>query len=224
MSRPIYPRQATTNPPTTTIRAIGFLTCLLACQTIPGRAVAGVILVLRESGGNVVATATGSINLTALRAVSPVDITPFISPTEGEIFVGPAATNEEFEAITPPQEFGPGGLTRATSVTGQSFGIAGSGGALDLPTGYTSEAPLSGTATWSGQTFASLGITPGTYTFTWGSGTSADFFTINAAVVPEPPSIVLAAIGSVVIFAGARFRQARNRRSEGPVGPHRAAE
>ena len=67
-----------------------------------------------------------------------------------------------------------------------------------VPTGYVSGASLgTSTDTWSGATFASLGVAPGTYTWTWGTGADADSFTlqIGAAAVPEPASLTLTALG-----------------------------
>jgi hypothetical protein len=47
-----------------------------------------------------------------------------------------------------------------------------------LPSGYTSGDPISSTQTFSGQTFTSLGLTPGTYDYTWGSGINEDSFEV----------------------------------------------
>jgi hypothetical protein len=71
--------------------------------------------------------------------------------------------------------------------------------------------PLSDTSTYDNATFASLGATPGTYTWTWGSGAHADSFTlqIGAAAVPEPSTWAMMLLG----FAGLGFaghRKARN--------------
>ena len=46
---------------------------------------------------------------------------------------------------------------------------------------------LSSTATWDDTTFSKLGVTPGTYQWTLGSGEDEIFFTLNiGGVVPEP--------------------------------------
>ena len=46
---------------------------------------------------------------------------------------------------------------------------------LIVPRGYVSGTFLSNSATWSGKTFATLGVTPGTYVWTWGTGANQNF-------------------------------------------------
>ena len=67
-----------------------------------------------------------------------------------------------------------------------------------MPSGYVSGANLSETAAYNGATFASLHLTPGTYTWSWGTGANADSFTLQIgplAVVPEPASLALLVMG-----------------------------
>ena len=45
---------------------------------------------------------------------------------------------------------------------------------------------LSNSATYSGKTFATLGVTPGTYVWTWGNGANQNF-TLQIPVPPPPP-------------------------------------
>ncbi len=60
-----------------------------------------------------------------------------------------------------------------------------------------------------GATFSSLGLTPGTYIWTWGSGADADSFTMNIGVssVPEPASLMMLGTGSLAILGFARRRR-----------------
>jgi len=72
---------------------------------------------------------------------------------------------------------------------------------LYLPNGYVSDTSVSNLTTFSGATFASLGVTPGTYVWTWGSGATTDSFTLQFGSaptgVPEPASLALLSAGVV---------------------------
>ena len=58
------------------------------------------------------------------------------------------------------------------------------------------------TATWDGSTIASLGLIPGVYTWTWGSGATADSFTMTiSASVPEPGTWLLLGCESLGLTA-----------------------
>lgn len=69
-----------------------------------------------------------------------------------------------------------------------------------VPLGYVSGSPLLDTATYAGQTLGSLGVTPGTYVWTWGTGADADSFTLIATVA-EPSTWAMMLLG----FAGLGF-------------------
>jgi hypothetical protein len=76
--------------------------------------------------------------------------------------------------------------------------------------GYLSGNPLLDTSTYDNATFASLGVMPGTYEWTWGTGANQNF-TLQigpAAAVPEPSSLLLLALplGFVMLLA-ARHRR-----------------
>lgn len=64
-----------------------------------------------------------------------------------------------------------------------------------------SESPLSSSSTFDGETFASLGLTPGTYVYTWGGGADADSLTVKIGAIPEPGTWVMMMLG----FAGLGF-------------------
>jgi hypothetical protein len=82
-------------------------------------------------------------------------------------------------------------------------------GVLGVPLGYSSGNSLSDTSIYVNQTFASLGVTPGTYAWTWGPGPFRNFtlqIGLAAAAVPEPSSILLLALPLGMLLA-ARHRR-----------------
>jgi MYXO-CTERM domain-containing protein len=86
-----------------------------------------------------------------------------------------------------------------------------------VPAGYVSGGLLSGTATFAGQTLASLGATLGTYTWTWGSGATADSMTLKVGTVtavPEPSAYALALAGLGVLGFWGRRQKAQKRTAE----------
>jgi PEP-CTERM motif-containing protein len=68
---------------------------------------------------------------------------------------------------------------------------------------------LSDTAAYDGETLASLGLTPGSYVYRFGSGATADTFTVDARVIPEPSTWVMLLVGfGGLAFAGWRSGRA----------------
>jgi hypothetical protein len=55
-----------------------------------------------------------------------------------------------------------------------------------VPQGYMSGAALSDSMTFNNATFASLGVTPGTYVWTWGTGLANQNFTLQIGSVGGP--------------------------------------
>jgi hypothetical protein len=151
---------------------------------------AAFVMTLTQSGSSVVATGSGTINTTALTVNGTVFNYAYVIPSQAQASLGPngntfSATETILAGITGPGNFGTAGQVYATSGSGNGIAIDGHDGFLLVPSGYVSGATLSDTATFAGATISSLGITPGTYTWNWGSGASADSFTMTSAV-PEP--------------------------------------
>ena len=107
-----------------------------------------------------------------------------------------------------PSSIGTGIQVSPNSGSGSLVGIEGSNLRLDLPTGYVSGTVLTGTSTYTGKTFATLGFTPGTYTYTWGTGPTSDSLTITS--VPEPSTWALLGVGAGVL--GVILRRSRRSR------------
>jgi hypothetical protein len=126
---------------------------------------------------DVVATGSGTIDLTDL-SVNAVDVFEgaFIEPNVPAILTGPLNTFDFLYngTFSGPLDFGGGGRTDASSGSGDSTGIDMFSGLLFVPFEYVSGAALSGASTWDNATLASLGATPGTYKWTWGTGGWSD--------------------------------------------------
>jgi hypothetical protein len=180
-------------------RRVALAGLLALALAIPARA--GVIYTLSQVGPDVVGTGSGSFNITALTfSQITLSFDADMNPILGRLLTGNTLAN--YRSISGPANFGSGVGSFAPSTSGDFFGVQGSEGILNVPQGYTSGSPLSATNTWSGQTFASLGATPGTYTWTWGNEVNGnfDFFTLQigpaATVVPAPPTLLLGLVGA----------------------------
>jgi hypothetical protein len=177
---------------------------------------AGVIVDITQVGPNVVATGSGTLDVTDLTNQN-IGLEfyngPNLTPSTGALRMGIGHQFfDEYADISGPSSFGPGTVNVLGTGTGNWFGVRGASGLLFVPLNYVSGSPLSSTDTYANQTFSSLGLTPGTYTWTWGTGADADFFTIN--VVREPSTLTLAVIGAVAIIASGCARHSRHQRRQ----------
>ena len=157
-------------------------------------AYAGYTVTLQQVGPNVVATGTGVINLTGLTLSGSFSRDPQIDPCfcqdEGSasIYTGPTSSSvNRYFGARGPRSFGSGPFTSASSGSGDMVGITTTifGDILWVPTGYVSGTALSDMAIYSGKTLATLGVTPGTYVWTWGAGANQNFtLKILSAMLP----------------------------------------
>lgn len=149
---------------------------------------------LYESGGDVIATGSGTLIPDDLTDAGSVYQPLFVDPGSGIILSGPTDSTQldVFSGITGPTSFGSVGPTSASSSSGDPVGLAGSHSELAVPAGYVSGSRLSSRATWNGATLASLGAESGTHTWTWGDGEGADSFTLIVGTAPPtlPPVTV----------------------------------
>jgi len=150
---------------------------------------------LEQMGSNVVATGSGAINLTGLSFLaSGTQGGAILQPPIGAIVTGTtdSANVTFFSGFSGPTSFGSGNGDIASSGSGDRVGIVGLFGQLSVPDGYVSGAALLSSATWNNATFASLGVTPGTYVWSWGTGLPNQNFTliIGGAGVPDTGSTV----------------------------------
>ena len=170
-----------------------------------GRAGASTAVIdFTQVGGNVVATASGEADLTGLTKVaSSVGGIPGVGPFGVLIGTPPEGLIDVYSGVTGPSSFASDGAD-ASSGSGGSFGVNSHFEWLLVPEGYTSGTSLNSSSTFGGYTFASLGLTPGSYVYSWDDSST---LTINIGV-PEPSTWAMMLLG----FAGlgfARYRKAK---------------
>jgi hypothetical protein len=199
---------------TTYLASIGFLA--LAALSAPS-ARAAYLVTFEEVGSDVVEVGGGTIDLTDLEVFDfRQAVFTGIQPNGAFFGSGTGEVSLVGGDITGPGSYGPGGSTSPSSSDGDGIMLilAFSQAPLRVPEGYLSGSALSETSTYLNATFASLGMTPGEYVYSWGSGEHADTFTINIAAspppaVPEPSTWAMMLIG----FAGLGLAGWRHRRT-----------
>ena len=175
------------------------LLLVLALASAP--ATAGYIVTLEEVGSDVVATGSGPIDLTGLGLVTANAVGfAVIVPIGAVITTGPPPNVNQldvYEGFTGPPNFGGGGSALPDSGSGDPVGIHSQGGFLLVPAGYASGDPLSDTATYLNEDFTSLGVTPGTYVWNWGTGENQNFTLVisEETRVPVPATLALLGLG-----------------------------
>ncbi len=179
---------------------------------------ASYIVTLVQEGGNVVVTGSGSIDLAALTASCPTSCftNAGLNPIFGAISTG--ASTSPFDSVpslfyagfTGPTSFGGGGAIFPNVGSGDTVAIDGTHDILSVPLDYVSGSAFLDSSTYFGETFSSLGVTRGFYVWKWGSGPTADSFTLDIGSVPEPSSLLLSALGLLMLLAARHRRAPRN--------------
>lgn len=188
------------------------LAIALVCGLSVASARAGYIVTLQQVGPNVVATGSGAFDLTGLTFGGPDLLGPGVRPNFPAVGVGspPVVAVDDYFANAPfagPANFGSGTGTSPDSGSGDPVAIfpnvGGSSGLLLVPPGYLS-GPISDSMTFNNQTFSSLGVTPGTYTWSWGAGADQNFTLI--AVPDSGSTFGLLALALAALFGASRLR------------------
>jgi hypothetical protein len=182
---------------------LAVVACLIDFGLVARPAQAGFIMTALEQNGNVVFTGSGTLDLTDLTSGGGATQNAQVIPVLGVILIGSSnvVVVDRYKGFTGPGSFGPGtGAPNPDNGSAALVGIDGEVPFLEVPSGYVSGNPLSDNATYDNQTFSSLGLTPGTYDFTWGTGAHADSFTVQigpaTTATPEPASLTLLGSGA----------------------------
>src|SRR5262245_33791534 len=125
---------------------------------------------INQVGSNVVVTGFGAFNLTGLTfAGGGFVATGSMGPSIAVLTVADGTGLSQYMGFSGPSSFGPGTIINASSDSGDSVSIIGAGifpgPGIFLPAGYVSGTALSGSSTYNSATFATLGVTPGRYTW-----------------------------------------------------------
>lgn len=173
------------------VARIDYLKAIVASCAIAfgSQANAGVLFAFEETGDGVVGTLSGSLDLSTanyLTTTSYPTLGGFIGPASGFLGTVTSGGSVDFYEIVDRVSFGTGGIVTNGTPTGDFFTLDGIQGldAVGLPVGYQSNDPLSATLTFAGATFASLGITPGTYVMDLAVAPPGDPV-IDVALAPE---------------------------------------
>lgn len=162
------------------------------------------IINMTEVGNDVVAIGSGTLNIIELSKIEGTGIVePYLSPHTPAINIGaPSLIETDLDIYRGvnrgPLDFGAYGSSVASFGTGDFFSFDSFD--IQLIKGYTSGSMLSSTATWSNDSFVTLGLTPGSYTWSWGSGSNADFIQLNIiTAVPEPSAAILVGLSALAL-------------------------
>lgn len=162
-----------------------------------------------ENGSSVVANGHGSLDISGLNFYGSGGLGASMTPVFSDITLGtsPAVTYAVTFLVDQGLGFGSGENSDATSSSGDSVGLFiltnDQGqftdpltGLLTVPEHYVSNSALTDSAIWDNSTFASLGLTPGTYSLIWGNTPNQSFtVVVQAPGVPEPSSLALLGAG-----------------------------
>ena len=191
-----------------------------AATLLPGTAKGAIVINIEQQGSDVVASYSGSIDLTGIgfnilgsaNSNRMVASGPQISFQNGAANKGSLTVFGKNPWSVAPSAFGTGGsfdADSATIATGNAFGFQLQG--FFIEPAYVSGSPISGSMTFENQTLASMGIDVGTMNATFSSGDTMSVVVSGSgpAPVPEPGTWAAAAL----LVGGAAFARWRRRQA-----------
>lgn len=172
---------------------------------------AAAIMLFTDTGTGVFGVLSGSLDLTGLSPTGLFSASAIgMESSTGRIGFGVAgATQVLYDSVLAgPASFGTGTAVFASSL-GDAVFLGGDVGDLYLASAYVSGGALSGTLSFAGANYASLGVGAGDFVHTL---TSGDTFTVRfeaPAAVPEPAPVALMGLGLALVAACTGRRRTR---------------
>jgi len=161
------------------------------------------ILNATESGGGVVFSYSGTLNTTGLtyRGKFSSSSTSEVDSSKGYFWGnGAGGFYDEYDdnANSFAVPFGAGPFYAENNSTGDIFSLGYYGNDIYVPSSYSSGTTLAGSVTFTGQSFASLGMTPGTYINTLSNN---DTITLNVGTTAVPGPLPILGIPAVLLYS-----------------------
>lgn len=184
----------------------------LALTAASSPAMAAYTFQVSQSGANVLLTGSGSLNLDGFTTVSDTIPISGISGADGLAVVGTSTPRARlYTGITGPANFGTGSFVTANSVTGLAVGINVRTNRFFVDPSYVSGAQFgTSTATFNNTTIAALGLNPGSYVYSFGTGANADTITVQiGSAVPEPATWAMMTLGFGLVGSAMRRRSTK---------------
>lgn len=189
--------------------------CSLIIAACPAARSADLNITVQQVGSDLVISTSGFVNSTGLSVQGQATDSGRINPSfflGGSILVtGPAASfiYERYTGVSGSSAFATGSQTIASSGSGDPFGIVSNGTNSNfyLPINFVSGSSITSSSTYNNNTISGLGLTLGTYNWSWGSGATAGTAQMTISNVPEPGTYALGAIASGVLATVARRKR-----------------